>query len=487
MDFLCIFVSLKFDTMRITAFIALSAIALAAQAKVTPMSIIGDNMVLKQNSQPKLCGTAAPGADIAVDVSWNDKNYSAKADKDGNWTVRIDTPAGSFDPQTITISDGEPLTINNVRIGEVWLASGQSNMQMPLKGFSGCCVQGGFDEIARSGQYADKVAFYMVPTTQSYTPVERLDLKWDVPSPDTSPEFSAVAWNYATRMADVLNVPVGVVNAAYGGARVESWTPRDILETYADVSLDPADIEPMTHYLRPLLMYNAMFYPVKDYTYSGIIWYQGCSNVWKHDVYPKRLAKMITRWRSDIGEGDIPFYAVELAPYLFDSRNGVGGPLLRKAQWDAVAMVPNADMISINDLVEPYERFNIHPSRKAEVGHRLCDLALHKTYGKTQFPCQSPKYKSHRIQDGAVWVALETGPDGICRNYDIQGFEVAGADKVFHSADSVWLNWQTNEIVASSKQVPEPVAVRYCWKDFQPGTLYSGNYLPLIPFRSDDW
>lgn len=487
MDFLCIFVSLKFDTMRITALIALSAIALAAQAKVTPMSIIGDNMVLKQNSQPKLCGTAAPGADIAVDVSWNDKNYSAKADKDGNWTVRIDTPAGSFDPQTITISDGEPLTINNVRIGEVWLASGQSNMQMPLKGFSGCCVQGGFDEIARSGQYADKVAFYMVPTTQSYTPVERLDLKWDVPSPDTSPEFSAVAWNYATRMADVLNVPVGIVNAAYGGARVESWTPRDILETYADVSLDPADIEPMTHYLRPLLMYNAMFYPVKDYTYSGIIWYQGCSNVWKHDVYPKRLAKMITRWRSDIGEGDIPFYAVELAPYLFDSRNGVGGPLLRKAQWDAVAMVPNADMISINDLVEPYERFNIHPSRKAEVGHRLCDLALHKTYGKTQFPCQSPKYKSHRIQDGAVWVALETGPDGICRNYDIQGFEVAGADKVFHSADSVWLNWQTNEIVASSKQVPEPVAVRYCWKDFQPGTLYSGNYLPLIPFRSDDW
>lgn len=473
--------------MRLPAFILLSALALAAQAKVTPMSLIADNMVLKQNSQPKLSGTAAPGAKVTVDVSWNDKNYTTKADTDGAWAVRIDTPAGSFDPQTITISDGEPLTINNVRIGEVWLASGQSNMQMPLKGFGGCCVQGGFDEIAKSRQYADKVSFYMVPLTQSYTPVDHLDLKWDIPSPETSPEFSAAAWHYATRMSDVLGVPVGIVNAAYGGARVESWTPRDILETYPDVSLDPADVEPMTHYMRPLLMYNAMFYPVKDYSYSGIIWYQGCSNVGHHDTYADRLATMINRWRSDIGEGDIPFYAVELAPYLFDSQNGTGGPLLRKAQWDAVAMVPNADMISINDLVEPYERFNIHPSRKAEVGHRLCDLALHKTYGKTQFPCQSPKYKSHRTQDGAVWVAIETGPDGICRNYDIRGFEVAGADKVFHPADSVWLHWQTNEIVASSKDVPEPVAVRYCWKDFLPGTLYSGNYLPLIPFRSDNW
>ena len=108
-------------------------------------------------------------------------------------------------------------------------------------------------------------------------------------------------------------------------------------------------------------------------------------------------------------------------------------------------------------------------------------------YNRHQFPAQSPRYKGHRVEDGAVWIALETGPDGICRNYDIQGFEVAGADKVFHPVDSVWLHWQTNEIVASSKEVPEPVAVRYCWKDFQSGTLYSGNYLPLIPFRSDDW
>ena len=461
--------------------------ALAAQGKVTPMSLIGDNMVLKQNSRPRLSGTAAPGADITVDVSWNDIPYSTKADASGNWTVRIDTPQGSFDPRTITISDGEPLQINNVRIGEVWLASGQSNMQMPLKGFGGCCTQGGFDEIATSGQYADKVSFYMVPLTQSYTPVEHLDSKWEIPSPDTAPEFSALAWHYAKRMSDVLGVPVGIVNAAYGGARVESWTPRDILETYADVSLDPADIEPMTHYLRPLLMYNAMFNPVKDYSYSGIIWYQGCSNIGKHDTYADRLATMVTRWRKDIGEGDIPFYAVEIAPYEYDVNNPDVAPLLREAQWKAVTMVPNADMICTNDLIEPFERFNIHPSRKAEAGKRLCDLALNKTYGKTQFPAQSPRYKSHHVQDGAVWVAIETGPYGICRNYDIRGFEVAGADKVFHPADSVWLNWQTNEIVASSKEVPEPVAVRYCWKDFQSGTLYSGNYLPTIPFRSDDW
>lgn len=458
--------------------------ALTANAKITPMSLIADNIILRQNSTVRLMGTADKGADVSVDVSWDDKDYTTKADADGRFAVSITTPAGSFAPHTITISDGTPLTINNVRIGEVWLASGQSNMQMPLKGFDGCCVQGGYDEIASSGRYAGKVAFYMVPLTQSYQPVERLDLKWEIPSPETSPEFSAVGWHFAKRMSDVLNVPVGIVNCAYGGARVESWTPRDILETYPDVSLDPADVEPMTHYLRPLLMYNAMFYPVKDFSYSGIIWYQGCSNVGAHETYADRLASMITRWRKDIGEGDIPFYAVEIAPYEYDGDQDNMAPLLRRAQWEAVAKVPNADMICINNLVEPYERYNIHPGNKRDAGNRLCDLALNKTYGKKQFPAGSPRYKGHRFADGAAWVAIDSPTQGICRNYDIRGFEVAGKDGVFYPADSASLHWQTNEIVVSSDKVPDPVNVRYCWQDFLPGTLYGGNYLPLIPFTT---
>ena len=150
-------------------------------------------------------------------------------------------------------------------------------------------------------------------------------------------------------------------------------------------------------------------------------------------------------------------------------------------------MIPNSDMISINDLVYPYERFNIHPSNKAAVGKRLADLALNKTYDRKQYLAGSPRYKSHRFVGNEAWVAIDSPNSGVCRNYDIRGFEVAGADRVFHPADSVRFNWQTNEVVVSSNEVAAPVSVRYGFRDFLPGTLYGGNFLPLIPFRTDNW
>jgi len=461
---------------------------LVAGAKVRPHSMISDNMVLQQNSHARIFGFADPGSAVIVTPSWDNKAYTTSTDREGKWSVAVVTPSASFEKYSIVISDGEPLTIDNVLIGEVWLASGQSNMQMPLKGFPGCCTKGGYDEIASSGNEADKVRFFMVPLSQSYTELDTIDAKWTLPSPQTSTEYSAIAWHFAKRMSNVLNLPVGIVCSAYGGAKVESWMPRDILEKYPDISLDREDIEAIVAYHRPMLMFNAMFCPIRNYTYKGIIWYQGCSNVATHETYAGRLSAMVDRWRHDIATGDIPFYAVEIAPYEYGDPSEKGkAPLLREAQWEAIRMIPNSGMISINDLVESFERFNIHPGNKADAGKRLCDLALNRTYGQKQFPAVSPHYKSHRFIDGAAWVAIESPCDGICRNYDIKGFEVAGPDKVFHPADSVWLHWQTNEMVVSSKDVPNPVAVRYCWRDFLPGNLHAGNYLPLIPFRTDDW
>ena len=463
-------------------------IAMGGSAKVRPSAMIGDNMVLQQKAHARIFGEADPGSTVVVTPSWNNMPYTTTTDRTGKWCLAIDTPEGSFDKHSITISDGEPLTVNNVLVGEVWLASGQSNMQMPLKGFPGCCTAGGYDEIASARDEADKIRFFTVPLTQSYTPVDTVNASWAVPSPETAPEFSALAWHLAKRMSDVLNVPVGIVSAAYGGAKVESWTPRELLETYPDVSLDPKDIEPMVHYLRPMLMYNAMFVPIKDYTYKGILWYQGCSNVSTYQTYAERLEAMVKYWRDEIAIGDIPFYCVEIAPYEYGDPSEKGkAPLLREAQRKAVERIPNSGIICTNDLVKPYERFNIHPADKAAAGKRLCDLVLNKTYDKKQFPVESPRYKSHRFKDGAAWVAINSPCDGICRNYDIRGFEIAGPDKIFHPADSVWLHWQTNEMVISSKDVPQPVAVRYGWRDFLPGNLHAGNYLPLIPFRTDDW
>lgn len=468
--------------------LSLAMIATGGSAKVRPSAMIGDNMVLQQKAHARIFGEADPGSTVVVTPSWNNMPYTTTTDRTGKWCLAIDTPEGSFDKHSITISDGEPLTVNNVLVGEVWLASGQSNMQMPLKGFPGCCTEGGYDEIASARDEADKIRFFTVPLTQSYTPVDTVNASWAVPSPETATEFSALAWHLAKRMSDVLNVPVGIVSTAYGGAKVESWTPKELLETYPDVSLDPKDIEPMVHYLRPMLMYNAMFVPIKDYTYKGILWYQGCSNVSTYQTYAERLEAMVKHWRDEIAIGDIPFYCVEIAPYEYGDPSEKGkAPLLREAQRKAVERIPNSGIICTNDLVKPYERFNIHPSDKAAAGKRLCDLVLNKTYDKKQFPIESPRYKSHRFKDGAAWVAIDSPCDGICRNYDIQGFEIAGPDKIFHPADSVWLHWQTNEMVISSKAVPQPVAVRYGWRDFLPGNLHAGNYLPLIPFRTDDW
>lgn len=452
---------------------------LCGNAKVVPSTLIDSNMVLQQNTEVRLWGKADAGKTLTVKPSWAANSYSCKVEKNGNWEIMIPTPAASFNPQTITLDDGTPLVLDNILIGEVWLAGGQSNMEMPLKGFGGCNIDGGTDEIAASRKWADRVRVYNVPMTRSYEPVDTLNGKWMVPGPDTAPDFSATAWYFATRLSEVLDIPVGIVRCAFGGTRVESWLSREILEEYPDVSLKEKDIEAMPHYLVPLMMYNAMFYPAKKFTYDGIIWYQGCSNVGAHETYADRLATMVDFWRKEIGRGDIPFYAVEIAPYDYDSpEQDNKGALLREAQWKAIDMIPNSGQISTNDLVKPYERMNIHPGDKASVGHRLASLALNRKYGKKQFLCESPRYKSHTVKGNEVWVAIDSKENGICRNYDIRGFEVAGKDKVFYPADNARLNWQTNEIVVSSDKVPEPVAVRYCFNDFQTGTLYGGDWLP---------
>lgn len=457
-------------------------------AVIAPSSLISDNMVLQQLTDVDLRGKATPGSKVEVSPSWSENKFYTTVDSEGKWQIEIPTPEGSYTPHTLTISDGDTLTLSNVLIGEVWLASGQSNMQMPLKGFSACYVNGGFDEIAKSREKADKIRFYTVPLNQSYTLVDSIPASWVVPSPETSQEFSAVAWFYANRLSDVLDVPIGIVNSSYGGARVESWMPREILETYSDISLDSADIENMTFYRRPLVMYNAMFHPIKDYTYKGIIWYQGCSNVAAWDTYADRLATMVEHWRKEIGQGEIPFYAVEIAPYDYVDKTEKGmAPYLREAQWESMKKIPNSGMITTNDLVENYERTNIHPGDKRTVGNRLGNLVLNTAYDHKEFPAESPRYKTHHVKGNEMWVEIETPGSAICRNCDVKGFELAGADGIYYPADSVSLNIPTNEMIVRSSQVPIPVYVRYGFRDFLPGTLHAGNNLPLIPFRTDNF
>ncbi len=457
-------------------------------AKVKLPAVVSDNMMLQQQSEVKLWGTAAPKAEVRVTPSWSGTTSTCKADKNGNWQLTVSTPEAGYTMYEITFDDGEPVVVKDILIGEVWLASGQSNMEMPLKGFDGCCVENGTEDAIAAADLKG-VRMFTVPKRMSYQPLADCEGSWQTTENFANVlEFSATAWYFASNLSRALHVPVGIVTCAYGGTRVESWLPEDILEGYEDVPTDSATIyASQPDYERPLLMYNGMYCAIKDYTVKGIIWYQGCSNVGRHQTYAERLATMVERWRKEMALGEIPFYFVEIAPYAYGEGQNEQAAYLREAQFRAQSLIPNSAMISTNDLVEPYEKYNIHPRQKRKVGQRLSYLALNLTYGMKSVTCFGPQYKSWTAKDNEAWVSFDHLERGICRNYDIRGFEVAGEDRVFYPADKVWLHWQTNEMVISSEKVAKPAAVRYCFHDFLPGTMIGGNELPTVPFRTDDW
>ena len=460
---------------------------MTANAEIKLPNIIGSNMVLQQNTEVRIWGVANKNAKVEITLSWNSNKVTAVADADGKFSATLPTPSATFEPQSIVLkdrSDNKSLTLGNILIGEVWLASGQSNMQMPLKGFPGCCVEDGFEEIIFSDREQNNVRFFTVPLKHSYNLEEDVDAVWTIPSADVATEYSAVAWHFAKNLSHALNVPVGIVVAAYGGTKVESWMSKSLLEAHG-ISTKKEDIENVEYeYEKILLPYNAMFWPIRNYTYKGIIWYQGESNVGRPDFEPL-MKDMVKLWRSEIALGDIPFYMVEIAPFYYGENNDAAR--LREMQFRLSNEIPNSGLVSTCDLALPQERHNIHPRQKKPVGQRLAWMALNKTYDKKMFMASGPTYKELIVEGNEAFVGFDNLQMGICSNYMIEGFEVAGEDRVFYEADSVWLRWQTNHVVVSSKKVAKPVAVRYCYKDFSHGTLYGGGFLPAYPFRTDNW
>lgn len=453
----------------------------SASARIELPEIIGDNMVLQQQAEVRLWGWAEPGAAVVVTASWGESR-TANADASGRWEVRIATPEGGFAPQRIDFeSGGERVSARHVLIGEVWLAGGQSNMEMPLRGFTQCPVAGANEIIARAGSKRDRIHYAKIEKAQASEPQERATGRWRAFSPATAPDCSATAYFFAELVGDVLGMPVGIVDCSWGGSRVESWMDRATLGRYPDIDLSAAGIEAQLHYLRPLVMYNAMLHPLEGYTIRGFLWYQGESNTPRYMDYAQRMADMVALWRARWGQGDLPFYYVEIAPYRYDHDFA---PLLREAQWKARELIPNSALVSTNDLVEPYEGRNIHPKNKLGVGRRLAFLALNKTYGLREVACEGPEFRSMELRDGKAYLSFTNTGDGYNRFDDIRGFEICGADRVFRPAHAQIEGFR---VVVSADEVPQPVAVRYCFRSFQPGNLANARELPVVPFRTDDF
>ncbi len=468
---------------RILFLLLIALVVLPATAKVELPEIIGDNMVLQQRTQVKLWGKTKANTPVTIRASWGGQAVTVKAAADGRWTAQLQTPEASFTPYSITLSDGEALTVNNILVGEVWFCSGQSNMEMPLNGFWHCPVLNANEDIAQAARFKSSIRMATIAKTAALTPQEQCKGTWKECVPENAVWFSATAYHFAQSLTQALGVPVGIINCSWGGSRVEGWLPREILETYPDIDLKEAGSKEGWEYLQPMIMYNGMLKPMQNYTVKGFLWYQGESNVGKHDTYAARLATMVELWRKEWGLGELPFYFVEIAPYNYGE--GDAAAYLREAQYKAQALIPNSGMICTNDLVEPYERINIHPRNKTDVGKRLSYMALANTYGMKSVTCRGPEYQSMEVRDGKILCTLALNGEGYNRMEDLQGFEIAGEDKVFYPGDARIVDHRFIEV--KSDKVPAPLAVRYCFRNFQVGNMAGTRELPMVPFRTDNW
>lgn len=461
----------------------LLTLGLALYAKPVLPEILSDGMVLQQNSKVNIWGKTDPGKTVEVKPCWSKTAVRATTNNEGKWLAVIETPEASFTPRTITISDGEEVVLKDILIGEVWLASGQSNMEMPLHGFNNNPIMDANETIALSGQYP-AIRFVKIPKVQSFEPQEEVEGRWQVCNPANSPEFSATAFFFAETLHKSLNVPIGIIVSAWGGTKVESWIDRETLETYPDINLSEDVVNKLNPAARPLLMYNAMIHPLTNYVVKGFIWYQGESNVGAHQVYPERLHNMVSLWRKQWDNSDLPFYYVEIAPYIYGNRDETNAAYLREAQFKAQKLIPHSGMISTNDLTEPYELRNIHPRNKTDIGKRLAFMALNKTYGYDRVAAHGPEYNSMEISDGKIIVSFDHAKEGFSRMDGIEGFEIAGEEGEFLPAQAVVRN---GKLEVSREGIDQPVAVRYCFRNFQIGNLAGVRELPVVPFRSDSF
>ena len=480
---------------RLFFLLALVVLCVTAGAKVRLPHIIGNDMVIQQQSEVRLWGWDKPGQKVTVTTSWNTEKVTATVGRDGRWLVRVKTPAASYEPQTITFDDGEAVTVSNVLVGEVWVCAGQSNMEMPVKGFGNCPVEN-HNEVILDAVNHPGVRSVKIPSIMRMEPQDDADCHWQSCSPQTVGEFSATGFFFARLLNQSLGIPVGIIEANKGGTRVESWLTKENLQKHTSEPTDSMGIvnfKPEWDYQRALLWGNGTFHPILNYTVKGIVFYQGCSNVGDPgNQYSERLKLLVEQWRGQFGLGDIPFYFVEIAPYHYDDVNGDWGARLREQQFRAQQIIPNSSLVCTNDLVYPYETTQIHPAQKRQVGERLAYTALNRDYGFEQVWYKSPSFKDMMVKDGDVLIHLQDEYGAMSRFEDIQGFEVAGDDRVFHPAKARHY-WQPSGgywdegIAVSSSEVEHPVAVRYCFRNFQLGNVANGAGLPLFPFRTDNW
>ncbi|PDH31395.1 MAG: hypothetical protein CNE95_00575 [Puniceicoccaceae bacterium MED-G30] len=453
-----------------------------------------DGMVLQRSSQAVIWGWATAGETVRVDASWGSRARS-RAGADGYWILEIETP-GAGGPHTISVEADEKILLQDVLIGEVWLASGQSNMEYALSKDKDA-------EAALNGANLPEIRLLHVGRRALPAPLDTLTVQWQVCSPDTVANFSAVAYYFAKKIHEELDVPVGIIDTCWGGTRVSPWTAPEAFagseeafiennrKVESNYARDLKKYESTGKGRRPTLhrgwsyLYNGMIHPLVPYTLQGFLWYQGETNRSDGVAYGPKFKRMIESWRTAWG-GDLPFYFVQIAPYAYSQfpHRNINSPLilpeLREGQQQALEL-PNTGMAVITDLGNLQD---IHPAEKAPVGDRLALLALRHTYDQ---PCMadSPSFARLSIEGDRARIFWRDA-DGLQSSDEanLSWFQIAGANRVFYPAEALI---EGDTVLLHSPEVAQPVAVRFAWHESAEPNLVNSAGLPAVPFRSDDW
>ncbi|AWW28834.1 sialate O-acetylesterase [Echinicola strongylocentroti] len=462
-------------------------IKIPSTAKVVMPAIFSDNMVLQRDAEVPIWGWSESNRAVSISVPWLKEEIKTKSDSNGKWKAWVKTPM-SGGPFTLSFDDGDKFEIKDVLIGEVWLCSGQSNMEMPMKGYTSQPVEGANEDLLTSDNQS--IRLIKVPRNASLEPLENFEGRWEKSTSKTVSEFSAVAWYFANYLNKSLNVPVGVIVSAYGGSNIQSWMSKQMLSDFNEISI-PESMEGIkTPNRKATLLYNAMLRPIIGYGIRGVLWYQGESNVVNPSNYEDLMVQLVKSWRKEWEQEKLDFYYTQIAPYsykryiygkLVGERNGA---YLREAQLKASYRIPNSGMAVLMDIGEEK---NIHPKKKKEVGLRLAYQALAKTYNLQGFEHSSPIPSNLSQSGNELIVEFENVPNGLIVKKHVDNeasFFISSNDSIFYKSNA---RVKGNKLFLSCDEVDNPIAVHYGFENYKMGILFSSGGLPVSSFRMNAW
>ncbi|WP_240336880.1 sialate O-acetylesterase [Rufibacter psychrotolerans] len=450
---------------------AMSGVTTQAGAVSLP-AIIGNHMVLQRNAEVTIWGWGHTGEEVTVTGSWDNKPVKTKVNGLAQWSVKLQT-SGVTQPQTVTVKGYNTIVLEDVLLGEVWLCSGQSNMEWS--------ANAGIDNAQKHVAEANypSIRFFQVPRRTADAPQLDLPGQWVVCTPQTMQHFSAVGYFFGREIHQNLKTPVGLINSSWGGTPAEVWLSAGAMAAnpvLAEAAAKRKEVE--WGPVQTAKAYNAMIAPLIPFRLAGALWYQGESNVDAPEVYAQMLPALIQDWRS-AWKQDFPFYYVQIAPYKYGGAEE--WPRLAEAQLKTLR-VPHTGMAVIHDVGNVDD---IHPRNKLDVGKRLAALALNKTYGKKDVVSSGPIYRSMKVQGNKTRLYFDHADQGlVVKGKELTYFEIAGEDQQFVPATA---KIDGNTVVVSAKEVKKPVAVRFGWSNSANPNLFNKAGLPASAFRTDSW